>query len=68
MCATTAIIQTLSTGDHIIIGSEIYSGVKKVFMKATARNGIDVEYIDGGSLDNIKSAIKNNTRVKKMEI
>ncbi|RYX81840.1 hypothetical protein EON73_04595 [bacterium] len=65
MCATTSIIQTLNTGDHIIVCSEVYSGVKKVFTEATSRNGMEVEFIDAGCLDDIKNAIKNNTRVRK---
>lgn len=63
--ATTSIIQSLSTGDHIIVCREVYCSVKTVFTAATARVGIDVEYIDTGNLDEIKNAIRKNTRVRK---
>ena len=62
MAATTALFQTLSSGDHVIIGHNVYGGTYRMSAKVLSNHGIDFEFIDTRSTDLIKSAIKQNTK------
>ena len=63
MAATTALFQTLSSGDHVIIGHNVYGGTYRMSAKVLSNHGIDFEFIDTRSSDLIKSAIKQNTKI-----
>ena len=63
MAATTALFQTLSSGDHVIIGHNVYGGTYRMSAKVLSNHGIDFEFIDTRSKDLIKSAIKQNTKL-----
>lgn len=62
--AQTIISQLLSAGDHIICGDDVYGGTGRQFRKVTARQGITIDFVDFLNLDNVKNAIKPNTRVR----
>lgn len=63
--ATTVLTQMLSTGDHLISCDDVYGGTNRMFSKVTSRMGITVDFVDATNLDNVKKAIKPNTRVRK---
>ena len=63
MAATTALFQTLSSGDHVIIGHNVYGGTYRMSAKVLSNHGIDIEFIDTRSTDLVKSAIKQNTKL-----
>ena len=63
MAANTALFQTLSSGDHVIIGHNVYGGTYRMSTKVLSNHGIDFEFIDTRSTDLIKSAIKQNTKL-----
>ena len=63
MAATTALFQTLSSGDHVIIGHNVYGGTYRMSTKVLSNHGIDFEFIDTRSTYLIKSAIKQNTKL-----
>ena len=63
MAATTALFQTLSSGDHVIIGHNVYGGTYRMSAKVLSNHGIDFEFIDTRSMDLVKSAIKQNTKL-----
>ena len=62
--ATTVIAQLLSSGDHLISCDDVYGGTNRLFSRVTSRQGITVDFIDATNLDNLKKAIKPNTRVR----
>jgi len=63
MAATTTIFQTLSAGDHVIIGRNVYGGTYRMSVKVLANHGIDFEFVDTRSLEQIRSSIKANTKL-----
>ena len=63
MAATTTIFQTLSAGDHVIIGRNVYGGTYRMAVKVLANHGIDFEFVDTRSLEQIRSSIKANTKL-----
>lgn len=60
---TTIITQLLSAGDHIISCDDVYGGTNRLFSKITSRQGIDIDFVDATNLDNLRNAIKKNTKV-----
>ncbi|XP_031622765.1 cystathionine gamma-lyase [Contarinia nasturtii] len=64
---TTIITQLLSAGDHIISCDDVYGGTNRLFSKVTARLGIEIDFVDAINLDNVKKAIKKNTRLVWIE-
>lgn len=63
--AGTVISQLLSNGDHIVSCDDVYGGTNRYFSKVVMRQGIQVDFVDATNLDNIKKAIKENTKVSK---
>ena len=63
MAATTALFQTLSSGDHVIIGHNVYGGTYRMSVKVLSNHGIDFEFVDTRSIDLVQSAIKPNTKL-----
>lgn len=53
----------LSAGDHIVSCDDIYGGTNRLFQQVTKRSGIELDFVDATNLDNVKNAIKKNTRV-----
>lgn len=66
--ASTVISQLLSSGDHIVSCDDVYGGTNRYFSKVVARQGIEVDFVDATNLDNLKKAIKPNTKVSLGEL
>lgn len=63
----TALIATLKAGDGIICGDNIYTGTIGLFREIAADLGIVIDFIDLVVLDNLKKALKPNTKMVWME-
>ena len=57
MAATTTIFQTLSSGDHVIIGRNVYGGTYRMTVEVLSNHGIDFEFVDTRSLEKIRSSL-----------
>ena len=57
----------VSAGDHIICVDKPYSWTNKLISKMLARFGVEYTFVDGRDINNIKSAIKDNTKVLYLE-
>ena len=62
-----ATMANVSAGDHIICIDKPYSWTNKLISKMLARFGVEYTFVDGRDINNIKSAIKNNTKVLFLE-
>ena len=63
MAATTTLFQTLSAGDHIIVGHNVYGGTYRMSVEVLSRHGLEFEFVDARSLKSIETAIKPNTKL-----
>jgi len=61
MAATTALFQTLSAGDHVIIGRNVYGGTYRMSVKVLSNHGIEFEFVDTRSMELIEKAIRPET-------
>jgi cystathionine gamma-lyase len=62
IAAITTIISTLSAGDGIIASKHFYSGTLDS-MNIAQRMGFDVQFVDFTDLNNLKNALKPNTKL-----
>jgi cystathionine beta-lyase/cystathionine gamma-synthase len=67
LAATDTMVKLLSAGDHVICGEGVYGGTYRLFNQVIARMGIEFSFVDSSSLDEIRAAIKPNTRLVHVE-
>lgn len=62
--ALLTISNLLSSGDHILCVDDVYGGTQRYLRKILQdRQGIQVDFVDFGSLDAVRKAIKASTKV-----
>jgi methionine-gamma-lyase len=59
----TVYMGLLSQGDHMISSAAVYGPSRVVMAKHYARFGVESSYIDTSNLDNIRNAIRPNTKM-----
>jgi cystathionine gamma-lyase len=55
-------MQTLSSGDHVVAGSNLYGGTYRLFERVFRRFGLDFTFVETADLGAVEGAIKPNTR------
>lgn len=65
--ATTAVITMLSSGDHIVVGDDVYGGTNRLIRQVAMRLGIQATFADPTNIEEIKAAIKPNTKLVWVE-
>jgi cystathionine gamma-lyase len=65
--ATTAVIQLLDAGDHVIAGDDIYGGTFRLFDKVMSRRGHRFSYVDPRDLNAIEAAFEPTTKLVWLE-
>ncbi|RWS04325.1 cystathionine gamma-lyase-like protein [Dinothrombium tinctorium] len=63
LAALTSITHLLSAGDNVICSDDGYGGTNRYFRTCCSKLGIETTFIDIRDAENIKKAIKNNTRM-----
>ena len=46
LAAASTVLNTLSAGDHVVCGEDVYGGVYRLFEKVYRRFGIEFTYVD----------------------
>jgi cystathionine gamma-lyase len=67
LAATNALIQTLSSGDHVVCGQNTYGGTFRLFDKVWRRHGLDFAFVDASDVELIAAAFKPNTKLVFVE-
>jgi len=67
MAAISAILTLLKSGEHIISNYNVYGGAFRLIDKILSNMGIQVSWVDTSSIDQIESALKNNTKMILIE-
>ena len=65
--ATTTIIQTLSSGDHVVACDDLYGGTYRLFTKVMSRMGIRFTFVDMTDPESIEAAIEDATKLVWVE-
>ncbi|ERK28616.1 trans-sulfuration enzyme family protein [Clostridium intestinale] len=67
MAATSSALSIFSAGDHIIICEDVYGGTYRITTKVLSRFNIEFTFVDASNLDNIKAAVRENTKAIFLE-
>ena len=67
MATVTALTGFLKAGDHVIVGNNTYGGVYRYFELMIRDFDVDFSWIDTSDVENLKSEIRDNTRMLYIE-
>ncbi|MBK1811596.1 aminotransferase class I/II-fold pyridoxal phosphate-dependent enzyme [Clostridium sp. YIM B02505] len=67
MAATSSVLSIFSAGDHVVICEDVYGGTYRITTKVLSRFNIEFTFVDASKLENIRSAIKENTKAIFLE-
>ncbi|MFH1226601.1 MAG: cystathionine gamma-synthase [Planctomycetota bacterium] len=67
LAAVNTVMNLLKTGDHIISANDLYGGTYRIFTKLFVNYGLTFDFVDTTNLDNIKNALRVNTKVLWLE-
>jgi cystathionine gamma-lyase len=67
VAATTAVLATLSAGDHVVAGDDIYGGSFRLFDKVFSRHGLTFTYVDARDPAAVAGAINARTKLCWLE-
>jgi cystathionine gamma-lyase len=67
LAAESTVLQSLSSGDHVVCGQDLYGGTYRLMTKVFARFGIQASFVDATSLDAIRAALRPQTRLVWLE-
>ncbi len=65
--ATTAVLLTLQSGDHVLVGDDVYGGTFRIFDKVMKQFGVEATFLDMTDPARVREAIRPNTRLVWME-
>jgi cystathionine beta-lyase/cystathionine gamma-synthase len=67
MAATSAVLNLLSAGDHVVVGDDLYGGTYRLFSKVLTRYGISFTFVDMSDLAAVRGALTPSTRLLWVE-
>ncbi len=67
LAAETALFSTLSQGDHVVIGDDVYGGTYRLSRDTFPRYGVEFSVVDFSCPDKVEAAIKPNTKYLYVE-
>jgi O-acetylhomoserine (thiol)-lyase len=57
-----ALLNLARAGDHIVSSASLYGGTRNAFAHTLPRFGIEVGFVDFSNADNVRNAVKRNTK------
>jgi len=63
MASEVPVLFLLSPGDHLVTGNDIYGGTYRLLSTVMTRMGITVSFVDMTKPENVRAAIRPNTRM-----
>ena len=64
MAATSAVLMGfLNAGDHAVVSDVVYGGTHRISTRVMTRFGVEFSFVDTSNVDNIRAALRDNTRL-----
>jgi cystathionine beta-lyase/cystathionine gamma-synthase len=63
VAATSAVLNLLSAGDHVVVGEDLYGGTYRLFTRVFSRYGISFTFVDMSDLEATRAALRPNTKL-----
>lgn len=67
LAAIHALMNLVKSGDHVIVSNNVYGGTYRLMEKIITDYGIEFSWVDAMDINNIKSAVKENTKIVYIE-
>ena len=67
MAASAAVMNLLSSGDHVVVSDDLYGGTYRLFSLVLARYGLEFTYVDMTDIARVRAAIRPNTKMLWVE-
>jgi cystathionine gamma-synthase/cystathionine gamma-lyase len=67
MAATSAVMNLLSAGDHVVVGDDLYGGTYRLFSKVLVRYGLSFSYVDMTDVEAVRAAMRPATKLFWLE-
>jgi cystathionine gamma-synthase len=67
LAVSTAVVQGLEPGDHILAADDVYWGLRKVIGDVFGKAGLETSYVDMTNLDAVRAAMRPATRLVWLE-
>jgi cystathionine beta-lyase/cystathionine gamma-synthase len=67
MAAMSTLMELFGPGDHIVASEDLYGGSVRLFDHISGKNGVDVDYLFTGDIDNVRRHIRENTKAVFVE-
>lgn len=67
LAASSAILQALAPGDHVVAPTDVYHGMTKLLREVYMRWGLEVSFVDMTKIEEIKQAFTPKTKLVWME-
>ncbi len=63
VAATTAVLQTLKPGDHVVAGNDLYGGTYRIFEQVFRPWGLETDYAETTNPEAFRAALKPSTKM-----
>ncbi|HDZ26154.1 hypothetical protein LCGC14_0689980 [marine sediment metagenome] len=67
MSAISALMDLINPNEHVIVSDDVYGGTYRLFEQVLRKYGLDFTYVDSTNENNVKEAIKDNTKMVWIE-
>jgi cystathionine gamma-lyase len=68
LAAIEAVVKaTLSAGDRVVCGANVYGGTERMFRTVWSRFGVDFHFVDSSNMDAVREAVTPGTRLLHIE-
>src|SRR2546423_3979857 len=67
LAASSAILQALAAGDHVVAPTDVYHGMTKLLREVYMRWGLEVSFVDMTKLDLVREAVGPKTKLMWIE-
>jgi cystathionine beta-lyase len=68
LAATSAVLELLNVGDHVLVSHNVYGGTHRLFQKVKKRSAnLDISWVDFSDINQVRAAIKPNTKFMWLE-
>ncbi len=67
MAAISCVMNLLQSGDHVVVGEDVYGGTYRLFNNVLTRYGITFSFVDARDFEQVAGAIKKNTKMLWLE-
>lgn len=67
MAAISTILMLLKSGDHVVVGSDVYGGTYRVFNRVFQSLGLEASFVDTSDEAEVRQALQANTKMIYVE-